>query len=32
MLDIVENTDLLSNIDGITDDIEIILKKYQFHP
>ena len=30
-LDIVENTDLLSNTDGITDDIEIILKKYQFH-
>ena len=30
--DIVANTDLLSNTDGITDDIEIILKKYQFHP
>ena len=29
---IVENTDLLSNTDDITDDIEIVLKKYQFHP
>ena len=31
-LDIVENTDLLSNTAGITDNIEIILKKCQFHP
>ena len=31
-LNIVENTDLLTSTDGITDEIEIALKKYEFHP
>ena len=31
-LNIVENTDLLTSTEGITDEIEIALKKYEFHP
>ena len=31
-LNVVENTDLLTSTDGITDEIVIALKKYEFHP